>query len=660
VFDIKVDISLKAYPILFMPSYSILFLENLIERTTPRAYISKVLGKGHSLLSIIASATFLLIFFFYIFTVGSYLHLRIYPFNDRVTSIRSYFESYVINQYLDHLIIISATVLWLTISIRDKNLRFIALASYAGLIPILTAITTALNPDMIIGITALSAAPVIISLLLYQQFFRSKRKILNVQGNVLKNYLALLVISTGLLGIIISSAPLFSIPENSLSINNYMYDVFLFFSFFSPLLMGLLIMCFPVKLIMDFISKRILKITNTIDRSLSGSASILIKPSAQFTWIVLFMILSITLALIPHNPAINKDNQKISFDTIYYAKWVKSLAEAKDAQQFLQQAFVDQPPSLRGDRPLTLIFLFTITKIANNGADIFFTIEHIAVVLGPALVVVVFFLTRELTSKNDTVSLLASFITAVSFHMLVGIYTGYYANWLALVVGYASCIFLFRSLKEQTKRNLVIYSVLLITLLFTHTYTWMLLTLVVGIFLAVMLRLKYYRRNVIIILFLVIMSSVIVDLIRIAILGSSTGIEQDIQKIQGKARLSEFMRAWENLSRGIYVYAGGQLSNFIIYALVLYWLFRSNLRDPSAVFLMIFLSVGIIPFFLGDHSFQNRVFYNIPFQIPAAISLATIIKNKEYDRNTIILFSICVWIVALSFRSVSNFYLPRP
>ena len=98
-------------------------------------------------------------------------------------------------------------------------------------------------------------------------------------------------------------------------------------------------------------------------------------------------------------------------------------------------------------------------------------IEHFPLILGPGLVLALYFLTLELT-RNEKIALIAAFLGAVSFHTLVGIYAGFYANWLALIVGYISIVFLFRYLRSGRPSDIVIFSILLIGVLFLHVYTW--------------------------------------------------------------------------------------------------------------------------------------------------------------------------------------------
>ena len=60
----------------------------------------------------------------------------------------------------------------------------------------------------------------------------------------------------------------------------------------------------------------------------------------------------------------------------------------------------------------------------------------------------------------------------------------------------------------------------------------------------------------------------------------------------------------------------------------MYWLYHSKLSEQSSIFLLIFLSLGVIPLFIGSIVIQARVFFDIPFQIPAAIALTYMRKHS--------------------------------
>ena len=196
---------------------------------------------------------------------------------------------------------------------------------------------------------------------------------------------------------------------------------------------------------------------------------------------------------------------------------------------------------------------------------------------------------------------------------------------------------------------------LIVLLLFSHVYTWTVLTIVMGIFLAVLLKFNYYSRKSIILLLLVILSSVVIDIARMTITGSASGIVNDINIARaGGVGLEQFKVRWSNLIDVTQIHLGGQFSNFLLLILGLYWLIHSNLRQPSNILIVIFLSVGVMPLFFGDWIMQTRVFYDIPFQIPAAITLTYV---KKQANGTIILLPICIWLIAVSIRAVTNFYL---
>ena len=168
--------------------------------TTSFAYITQLLGKGTPRLSIITSAVLALISLFYIYTVGSYFKFIIYTFEHRVTYY-TFFDVYVINKYIDHIIIVSGIVLWLTLSLRGK-VKFVAPAIYVGV----TSIAAAASLDTIVDIVILMSIPVVISFLIYDRFVfkKWKKNILNMYANLLLvNYFAIICSITGIISIII-------------------------------------------------------------------------------------------------------------------------------------------------------------------------------------------------------------------------------------------------------------------------------------------------------------------------------------------------------------------------------------------------------------------------------------------------------------------------
>jgi hypothetical protein len=620
-------------------------------------YIAKILGINRSPVSIITSAILVSTSFFYVYTLASYFKFNISVLHNRNTY-DELFNFYVVSKYVDNIIILSGVAIWLVLSIKGKA-RFIVSTAYIVLT--MTAVLTRL--DIILDSLALTSIPFLVLLLTYDKFLPTM-KILskNVQVDLTINYFVIIGLIISMLGTIVSSIPLiFTNPSNSMPVRNYSYELFVLLSIFSPILMALLILSFPIKLLVNqFITLIKSKIKEKGRKNNSRHVTkdnnnnkhiITMRSSTRIIYLALIMLLSVIISLIPHQPMVNKDDRPVGADTGNYVNDIKnaSMNSKGNIQEFIRQIFAVQHA---GDRPLTLLFLFAVTKMVPG--DLSHTIDYLPIALGPALVLAVYFLARTISSNNDSISILASFLTAVSFHTLIGIYAGFYANLFALIIGYLSIAYLFKFLKAPSRLNFIAYSILVILLLFSHVYTWSLLAIVMATFLIVMLKMNYYHRRNIILLLLVILLSTSIDIIRTYMTGSTGGIEGDIRVYNyfGVGPKQFFMR-WNNIVDTTEHFLGGLLGNSIILGLGLYWLFRANYVEPYNIFIIIFLSVGIMPLFFGDWTVQSRVFYNIPFQIPAAIGLNYIMQQR---RGIIISLSICIWLIAISVVSVSNFY----
>jgi hypothetical protein len=86
----------------------------------------------------------------------------------------------------------------------------------------------------------------------------------------------------------------------------------------------------------------------------------------------------------------------------------------------------------------------------------------------------------------------------------------------------------------------------------------------------------------------------------------------------------------------------------------LFWVLKSNMREPGTVFLMIFLTAGMVPLTFGWWNLQVRVLYDIPFEIPAAIALYYISTRSGSRR--LVTIAACTWLVAVSLVIVMNYY----
>jgi hypothetical protein len=610
--------------------------------------------------SILSGVAFTIYISFYLYFVGSFFRITIYPLINR-TIVYTVFEEHIINQHLDYIIIIIATASWFLLSVNNRAIRYYFSIAYGA------GITFALiSPDVIVfDIITLLSLPLISSVMLYYYYRKGQKNVLNFNAKLTLRYISLAVIAISAIGIVLPVLDVFLIPNFDLSAeNNPANELFLLLSSFSNIYIFLLVFCLGVKVLYREVLRLLkLDLKEDIPQTLSYTyEQNRLKTQTKIGFLILAMILSIVLVLIPQHPLINKDNQLIGSDTPSYVTWIGELAKSKNVSDVVYQAFVSQGNN--GDRPLSLIFLFLVYQVA--GLEV---IEHFPIILGPGIVLAFYLLTLELT-RNEKIALIAAFFGAVSLHTLIGIYGSLYANWLGLIVGYISIAFLFRYLRSGRLSDIVVFSILLIGVLFTHVYTWTVLAAVSGTFLVVMLLVvlwnkkkkrdknsnisNHFTKRRIIWLLVAILLSIVVDVTRVSLTSSSGGVEQDIQLAGTNFGLEQFNMRWRILHATAHESFGGVFSNFIILILALFWVLKSNMREPRTIFLMIFLSVGLLPLYIGSLTLQTRLFYDIPFEIPAAIALYYISTRSG---SMLVTVAACTWLVAVSLVTVMNYYL---
>jgi hypothetical protein len=611
--------------------------------------------------SILSSVSFVECLFFYLYIIGSFFNHTVYPLIDRVTFYVS-FQEHIVNEYVDNIVAIVAATLWFLFSLNNRAIRYSLSIAYGGTGTILAVI----SPNNIgFYVITLLSLPLIISVSLYYYYYKRQKNVLNFNAELTLRYISLVVVAISVIWIIVSILAFFIAPDfESISGGSYANQLFLLLSSFASIYIFLLVFCLPVKVLFRG-ALRMLKLdikeedmSQTLPNHYEQNRQ---KTQTKIGFLSLAIFLSVILVLIPQHPSINIDNQDIGVDTHFYVTWIEELAKSKSAYDFAYQAFIVQGQN--GDRPLSLIFLFLVYHIV--GGNLSEVLEHSPIILGPGLVLALYFLTLELT-RNEKIALIAAFLGAVSLHTLAGIYGGFYANWLALIVGYISIVFLFRYLRSGRRSDIVIFSILLIGVLFFHVYTWTILAAIAGVFLLTMLVIQNKQKNntnnnnyfpdrrIIWLLLFAILPSIVVDVSKVLLTGSSGGLEQDIELAQRGLGIEQFNLRWEILNTTMYHSLGGVFSNFIILLLGLFWVLKSNMREPYTVFLIIFLSAGIVPLFFGTWHIQARVFYDIPFEIPAAMSLYYISKRSG---SMLVILAGCTWLVAISLFTVMNYIL---
>src|ERR671917_995432 len=202
------------------------------------------LGYGMPISTILSSAAFVTYLFFYLYVIGSFFKITVYPLINRVTS-ETVFKEHVINEYLDNVVVIAAATSWFLLSIKNGGIRYTLSTAY-GTGGIILAV---FSPDnAIFDIFTLLSFALIISVALYH--YKQQKKLIDFNAKLTLRYISVAVIAISAIGIVFSALSVFLAPHIEVSSGNiHSNELFLLLSSFSTLYIVLLIFCLPVKVL---------------------------------------------------------------------------------------------------------------------------------------------------------------------------------------------------------------------------------------------------------------------------------------------------------------------------------------------------------------------------------------------------------------------------
>ena len=594
--------------------------------------LREAVGYGNPLRRISACITAALVIVNYFLLVGYSFQPDVYYFQDRTT----FHDLFPSNDHVGIVMavfIIAGIITWLFFALKGRSM---IVAVTTAIVITLAGYAAFYNSWLIV--VALASLPSI--LLILSCSFRTRLLVESPEKHYqfIVNYLCISFIALTCVSIIVSLVGVDSM------IYDPFYQIFLLFSTLSPLLVFLIIMSVPITILMDYF-RLYSRIKNYIG---TGSAKdvLTLKVKTKFLFLILFIAISIILIAIPQlKPG---EQRNIGVDTDAYLEWIAIIDQSVNPIEYVKQLFLDISD---GDRAVSLFFIHLLIKTFEN-IDQSMVIElGIPLVVTPILIVITYFLCREITG-DDKSSVLAAFLSATGFQVLIGMYAGFFANWIALIPAYLSILFLFRFLKSSERMNLFVFTICLFVLLFTHLYTWTIITIFLILFLIIATIKRIYQRRLLLSLFLVLGACIGTDILRSFLFGFEPGIERDLAVAESAdAGISQFAIRWDNLVRTIQVHTGGFYSNFIYLSLVLVGIFLARMKAPVWLFVATFVSIGILPLYFGNVIIMSRVLYDIPFQIPAAVALTGVLRTENgMLRVTAILFAI----LAVSVLLVSN------
>lgn len=371
--------------------------------------------------------------------------------------------------------------------------------------------------------------------------------------------------------------------------------------------------------------------------------------------VILLFVLSFSslISIIPQLNTTNPDGNDIGRDIAAYSFEIEQL-KVLSAADILYQTFNIMDG---GDRPLTLLFFYSLHII--SGIDITMLLRFLPIMLSPSLVFAYYFFMGKI-DRFSAVTVAA--ITAMSFPIVVGIYGGFYANWIANIFSIFSLTFLLRYWDGNRSRStMLLFSLFSVLALLTHTYTWILSLSMIAIFVVFSLadyRVRKESISKILVIFLIIFGIFSIQIFR-SMIGPAELLHQETEIADERFGLENYGSRWGNLRYAFGVFVGGFLTNILLIALALAWIFlRADHRVPFDRFIICTLFLILVPFIVGDFTMQSRIMYNSLVTIPAGIMIATMLQTGPINRIAAI--AILLFFAEYTIRALSNMYLVLP
>ncbi len=324
---------------------------------------------------------------------------------------------------------------------------------------------------------------------------------------------------------------------------------------------------------------------------------------------------SVVLGFVPYRPDINPSGNLVGIDTPLYAMWVSQMLQ-RPVFGAIGYAFVTASD---GSRPLSLLFPYAVSGLF--GASAGFGMRLYPILLGPLLSISSFVFVLQ-GRGNEREAALTSLMTSLSFQITVGLWAGYYANWLALAEAYLLLSVVMKLSKSGSLSSLLVASSLSFAILFTHPWTWDFMIVLCVLF---MFRQSLSNHDVklakIAIVFFV--ANALIDVTRFYTLNpAGTGVA-GLDTITTGASLSQLTSFWPNLVATLTQSYAQLMAESVILGLALIATWRLFwVREGFSRLISMWVIIASLPFPFLSSLLQARIVYLLP--VPVLASVETI------------------------------------
>jgi len=264
-------------------------------------------------------------------------------------------------------------------------------------------------------------------------------------------------------------------------------------------------------------------------------------------------------------------------------------------------------------------------------------VEFLPAVLGPLLVMSTFLFVRE-GQQSERMAGVASLFSAFSFNATVGMWAGFYANWLALAEAYLFLAFLLGFFRTASISKYVILTVLSLSMLLTYPWIWGMVLTFAAVFVVSVWR---DARKTILVkpLLLLLAINIVVDLAKSLLFGGPVAT-QDVSSSLSTSSVFQSFGFWPNIISALFVYFDGLLGNAILLGFSLIAMLYVRFRDKFERLLTSWIVIVslLLPLYGGGG--QARFLYVLPFPVVTTMGLLIVIRpigNKTLHSNLALL-----------------------
>jgi len=342
---------------------------------------------------------------------------------------------------------------------------------------------------------------------------------------------------------------------------------------------------------------------------------------------MVFSLITVFLVTVyPYLPALNPTGRFVGVDIPFYEKKLLELNSLRDFPSIVSKAFISY-----ADRPVSILLLFFGWKLTWLSAVE--AAQFSPIILGLILVFATYMFARLLGFTQFSASMVMLF-TSFSFHITVGMYGGFIANWIGLIFYYLFWGFLCLAMRSGSWLHCLTSMAFLGLLMFSHAETWgMSMGVLLLLFSLHFLKWIFKRRsgkNESLMLLAVLCFGALLNLARNAFLNVGLGKVEAVGVAQTSVSLGNLLNFWGILSESILSFKGISFINPLLDLLAFIGSLAVFLNRSRKSEIFKALIIGSSPLFLlGDRVLQTRIMYNLPIQIFALIGLYTISSALE-------------------------------